>query len=147
VLAAERGIIPEVSVKLYNPDSNVAITSIREVKTGRDDPIPSELESVIRAAPAHRILRQHDLRGFVVEMTPGEKYSTISRWLGFERLEQVLTHLTTTERKLQGTNPDREITEGVRGINDHTKGAVTKYDLSAALQWCAVEAKRSTSYL
>jgi hypothetical protein len=142
VLAAERGIIPEVSVKLYNPDSNVAITSIREVKTGRDDPIPSELESVIRAAPAHRILRQHDLRGFVVEMTPGEKYSTISRWLGFERLEQVLTHLTTTERKLQGTNPDREITEGVRGINDHTKGAVTKYDLSAALQWCAVEAKR-----
>ena len=140
ILAAEKGITPEVSVELYNSDSKVTISSTREVTTGRVDAIPSELESIIRAAPAHRILRQHDLRRFVVDMNPREKYSELSRWLGLEHLEKVLTHLTTTEQTLGKTNPDREIGERIKDITNHTKGAVK--DSSAALQWCAVEAKK-----
>ena len=142
VLAAERDITPEVSVELYNPDSKVTMSSIREVRTGRVDAIPSELEPIIRAAPAHRILRQQDLRRFVVDMEPRKKYSELSRWLGLEHLEQVLTHLTTTEQTLQRTNPDREIDERVQDITKHTNEAVTRYDQLATLQWCAVEAKR-----
>nr|QNO51387.1 hypothetical protein KMJFBAND_00024 [Methanosarcinales archaeon ANME-1 ERB6] len=142
VLAAERDITPEVSVELYNPDSKVTMSSIREVRTGRVDAIPSELEPIIRVAPAHRILRQHDLRRFVVDMEPRKKYSELSRWLGLEHLEQVLTHLTTTEQTLQRTNPDREIDERVQDITKHTNEAVTRYDQLATLQWCTVEAKR-----
>jgi len=143
VLAAERDITPEVSVELYNPDSKVTMSSIREVRTGRVDAIPSELESIIRVAPAHRILRQHDLRRFVVDMNPGEKYSELSRWLGLEHLEKVLKHLTTTEQTLGRTNPDREIGERVQDISKHTNKAVEEYDQLAALQWCAVEAKKT----
>ena len=142
VLATEKGITPEVSVKLYNSDSRVSMSSAREIKTGRVDTIPSDLKSIISTAPAHRILRQHDLRRFVVDMTPREKYSELSRWLGLEHLEKVLTHLTTTEQTLKRTNPDREIGERVQDISKHTNEAVKEYDQSAVLQWCAVEAKR-----
>lgn len=142
VLAAEKGITPEVSVELYNPDSNVTISSTREVRTGRIDAIPSELEQIISVAPAYRILRQHDLRHFVVDMNQREKYSELSRWLGLKHVEKVLTHLTTTEQTLQRTNPDREIDERVQDIIKHTNAAVKEYDQLAVLQWCAVEAKR-----
>ena len=86
VLAEEKGITPIVSVTLHNDSPPETVEVTRQVKTGRADPMPAPLEAIVKAAPAHRILRQHDLRQFIVEMQPREKYSELSRWLGLEHL-------------------------------------------------------------
>jgi ABC-type cobalamin/Fe3+-siderophores transport system ATPase subunit len=142
VLATDKGIVPGVSLTLrkYEPASTVQIA--RTVRTGRADDIPVELAKIIRTAPAHRVLRQHDLRRFVVEMGPRDKYTELSRWLGQEHLERVLAHLTTTEEALKKTDPDREIDERTKDISKHTNQAILGYDQSATLLWCANEAKR-----
>ena len=142
VLAEEKGIEPMVSITMVDPDSGERLEVSRPVKTGRDDPIPRELAEVVRRAPAHRILRQHDLRRFVVDMTPSEKYGELSRWLGLARLEKVLKHLVTASNALESTDLDREIDERVPDLALHTGGAVCVYDEAAVLAWCAGEVER-----
>ena len=142
VLAEERGIEPKVSMTFVNSESEEFIQVTRLVKTGRADDMPAELRPIVRAAPAHRILRQHDLRRFVVDMTPGEKYAELSRWLGLTHLEKILKHLKTTANTLESTDLNREIEERVQDITKHTTGIVTEYDKPAVLLWCAAETKR-----
>jgi len=142
VLADERGIEPRVSMTLVNSVSGELVEVSRPVKTGRADDIPPELRPIVRAAPAHRILRQHDLRSFVVDMSPSEKYTELSRWLGLTHLEQVLKHLVTTSNALESTDLDREIDERVQDIAQHTSESVTEYDERAVLCWCATETER-----
>ena len=137
VLAEERGIEPKVSMTFVNSESEEFIQVTRLVKTGRADDMPAELRPIVRAAPAHRILRQHDLRRFVVDMTPGEKYAELSRWLGLTHLEKILKHLKTTANTLESTYLNREIEERVQDITKHTTGIVTEYDKPAVLLWCA----------
>jgi hypothetical protein len=142
VLAEEKGIEPQVSMTLVNSESGELIQVTRPVKTGRGDDMPSELYPIVRTAPAHRVLRQHDLRRFIVDLTPGAKYAELSRWLGLTHLEKVLKHLQTTSNALESTDLDREIEERVQDIAKHTNDAVTAYDKRAVLLWCAAEAKQ-----
>ena len=100
----------------------------RNVTTAMDDPLPSQLLPLLSAAPAHRVLRQHDLRRFVVDMEPGDKYAELSRWLSLERLREILGHLKTTENALRRTSPDKELEERRRDLALHTNGAVTTLD-------------------
>jgi energy-coupling factor transporter ATP-binding protein EcfA2 len=137
VLAEELEIPPTISVTLKNNETRPEISVTRPVKTGRNDEIPSALSEVIAKSPAHRVLRQHDLRSFVVDMDPREKYSEISRWLGLEHLERVLAHLTRTENDLENANPDREITERLRDIQESTEGEITDKDQKSVLDWCS----------
>lgn len=141
VLAEEKGITPTVSVRLHNDNPPESFEVSRQVKTGRTDPMPTQLEIIVKAAPAHRILRQHDLRRFVVEMPPRDKYSELSRWLGVEHLEQVLAHLTTTKNELAKVDPDREFDERLKDIAQHTEKEVTTYDVALVLAWCSGKAK------
>ena len=142
VLAGERGIDPQVSVTLVHSESGESAQVIRPVTTGRVDDVPSELARILRTAPAHRVLRQHDLRRFVVDMSPGVKYAELTRWLGLTRLEEVLTHLVTTSNTLRSTDLDREIDERVQDVARHTNESVTEYNIEAVLRWCATEAGR-----
>lgn len=141
VLAKELGVTPAVAITLREASGQL-VQATRLVNTGRSDPLPPELVPLLALAPAHRVLRQHDLRRFVVDLTPRSKYTELARWIGIERLEQVLAHLTTTSKALAKTNPDREIEERLRDISKHTNGAITTSDPAATYLWCAVEAKR-----
>ena len=142
VLAAEKGITPEVSVTLHRSGPLQTITATRKVTTGRVDPFPAELDTIVRNAPAHRILRQHDLRRFVVDMDPRAKYSELSRWLGLTRLQQVHAHLTTTENELKKVDPDREFEERLKDVAKHTGGEINIYDRALTLNWCANAVKK-----
>lgn len=142
VLADEKGVTPEVSVTLRCSEPLKIITATRKVATGRVDPFPSELDTIVQDSPAHRILRQHDLRRFVVDMDPRDKYSELSRWLGLSRLEQVLTHLTTTENELKKADPDREFDERLKDIPKHTNNEISTYDQALILAWCANAVKK-----
>ncbi|MFA5266469.1 MAG: AAA family ATPase [Methanoregula sp.] len=135
VLAEELEIESEISVTLKNSELRREISITRPVKIGRSDTIPSELNEVIAKSPAHRVLRQHDLRRFVVDMDPRQKYSEISRWLGLEHLEDILAHLTTTQNDLKKANPSREIVERLRDINESTGGGVLENDPHAVFCW------------
>lgn len=142
VLAEEKGITPTIVVKFTNLDTNEKVSATRPVVKGRVDPRPTEVESVIQNSPAHRILRQHDLRRFVVDMPPGEKFAELARWIGLESVAKLLSHLTTTERTLKDTDVDREILERLQSIKKHTAQAIDSFDLPAILKWCEGEVEK-----
>ena len=142
VLAEEKGITPIVYVTLRRDSPPETLEASREVKTGRADPVPTQLEAIVKAAPAYRILRQHDLRRFVVEMPPRDKYSELSRWLGLEQLEEVLAHLTTTKNELAKADPDREFNERLQDIVTHTGAEVNQYHVATVLAWCSGQSKK-----
>ncbi len=136
VLAAERGINPEVSITILETDTNERITVTRPIVMGRSDNRPSELVQILRLAPAHRLLRQHDLRRFVVDMTPGEKYSELSRWIGLTRLESILKHLETASNELGKVDLDREISERQQDVLTNTNQEITTGVEDDVLRWC-----------
>lgn len=141
VLAEEKGITPEVSISLFNTETEERIDISRPVTTGRSDDRPPELEKILQNAPAHRVLRQHDLRRFVVDMTPGEKYSELSRWMGLTRLETILRHLMMTSNELDDIDLDREIAERQQDILNNTDQEVTSTNEDEIFSWCAVKAE------
>ncbi|MCL5952148.1 MAG: hypothetical protein M1132_10595 [Chloroflexi bacterium] len=142
VLAAEKGINPEISVEFTEIETGKRILAKRPVVTGRIDARPPELEAVLAQSPAHRILRQHDLRRFVVEMAPGEKFAEFAKWIGLEGMARLLLHLTTTENTLGDTDVDREISERLKSIVSQTSGAVTAFDKDTIIKWCRAECER-----
>ncbi|MBL7182940.1 MAG: hypothetical protein ISS50_00655 [Anaerolineae bacterium] len=146
-LAEERGIEPRVSMTLVNSESGESVQVTRLVKTEQADDMPPELRPIVRAAPARRILRRHDLRRFVVDMTPGEPRgqdaAELSRWFGLTHLEQVLKHLEATSSKLAGRDLSWEIVGRVQDIARHTDNSVTEYDERAVLDWCEAETERN----
>ncbi len=142
VLASERGIVPQVAMTLVNTESGEVIQVSRPIRPGSTDTLPSALRPILCQAPAHRVLRQHDLHRFVGDMTPAERYAELSRWLDLAHLEQVLGHLETASWLLQSLDLDRESEERVRDIARHTAGAVTGYDEQAILAWCAANVER-----
>ncbi len=139
VLAGEKGIASEITVEFTHLETGKKISTTRPIVTGRSDARPAEIDSLVLQSPAHRILRQHDLRRFVVDMAPGEKFAEFARWIGLEGTAKLLSYLTTTERTLKETDVDREISERLKSIESHTSGAIKSFDLEAILKWCEGE--------
>lgn len=145
VLANERGINPEISTEFVHLETGERVSVRRPVIIGRNDIRPPEIDRIVIKAPAHRILRQHDLRRFLVDMPPGEKFVEFAKWIGLERIAKLLSNLVTVENTLKDTDVDREIIERQRSIKSHTAGAVQTYDLQAILKWCEQEVKKYIS--
>ena len=139
VLAAEKGIVPQVSANFIDINTGESVSITRPVITGRNDVRPNELTTLLEKAPAYRVLRQHDLRRFVVDMTPGQKFEEFARWIGLKSATTVLKHLTTVEGTLRDTSVDREINERLTSIQEHTLGAVNVFDVPEILGWCSIE--------
>lgn len=142
VLAEQKGIESTISATLFETECKIPLNITRFVKTTQGDFLPKELESIVKSAPAHRILRSQDLSRFVTNMNPGEKYTELAKWLGLEHLEKIMTHLTIAENKLSEENHSAEIGERLMDISNHTKGEATTSAL--ALPWCT---KEVTKYL
>src|SRR5258706_1432668 len=139
VLAAEKNIVPQVSASFVDNNTGETISITRLVTTVRNDVRPNELTILLEKAPAYRVLRQHDLRRFVVDMTPGQKFEEFARWIGLKSATTVLKHLTTVESTLRETSVDREINERLRSIQDHTLDTVNVFDIPLILDWCSTE--------
>lgn len=144
VLAEEVGIKPEVSITFANTETDERVTITRPVIVGRSDSRPKNLDIVLSLAPAHRVLRQHDLRRFVVDMSPGEKYSELSRWIGLTRLEDILKHLETASNELEKIDLDREVLERQNDILANTNNEVTTVIEKDIYAWCL---NKATEYL
>jgi hypothetical protein len=141
VLADDRGIEPKITISIQDTETGDIQEIVRHVKTGRSDDCPEEISNLVKLAPAHRVLRQHDLRRFVVEMSPTDKYSELSRWIGLTRFETILKHLTTTSNSLAEANKKKEIAERITDIKNATSEKVTQYDLPEIYTWCSASAE------
>lgn len=144
VLAKEQNLGSKITAQFTHLTTGEKIFVERPVITGRNDTRPKEIERLISQAPAHRILRQHDLRRFVVDMTPGQKFTEFARWVGLESATKLLGHLTTAERKLKETDVDREFSERLKSIEKHTVGTIKSYNLKSILNFCEKEVERYT---
>lgn len=135
VLAEEKGIESKISTTLYDIDGRESMDITRRVDT-QGELVPKELESIIKGAPAHRILRSQDLSHFVTGMDPREKYAELSKWLGLEQLEKIVTHLSMAGKRLSEANHSAEIEERLKDISNHTGGEVTTTG-EELFAWCA----------
>jgi len=142
VLAAERGIVPQVAITVVDLAAGQSVSVTRQAARDQADALPPALRPLVRAAPAHRVLRQDALERFVADLSPGERYAELARWLGLTHLDQVLQHLDTVYWELQRLDLDRQVQERVQDILRHTGRAVAGRDERAVLDWCAAEAER-----
>jgi hypothetical protein len=136
VLAKERSVTPTVSALLVNDETGERLPVVRPVLTGRNDNLPAALAPLLDVAPAHRVLRQHDLRKFVVELEPNAKYAELSRWLNIDGVRDLLGHLKTAENQLSKLGPRREVEERLRDLKKETQGAIDSHDEAALFKWC-----------
>ena len=142
VLAKENDLPSTIFAEFLNIETNDVIAVEREVLTGRNDTRPEEISRILRNAPAHRVLRQHDLRRFVIDMKPGEKFVEFSKWVGLEKASTLLQHITTTQKTLKDTDVDREIKENISTINNITNLNLVSYQIDEILNWCEEEARK-----
>lgn len=141
VLAEEKGIESKITIEIQDTETGDRKEITRQVVTGRSDIPPKEIDELVKIAPAHRVLRQHDLRRFVVDMSPSEKYSELSRWIGVTRFEEILKQLRTTSNSLAEVNKDKEIKERLEDICTVTSNQIVEHNPEQIFSWCSENAK------
>lgn len=125
----------QVSICLKSESSELTIC--REFKARNADKLSEELLSLTTSAPAHRILHQHDLRNFVVEKAPGQKYDIFAKWLGYDRVRQSQDDLKKATTKFAQKIKEVEswVTERNADLKRITGGAVSVFDQSQIVRW------------
>jgi hypothetical protein len=133
--AQKEKIIPTITVTFHGGFFNKAQSIKREVKTGLKDDMASDIAKIVDSARAVRILRQHDLRKFVVDLEPAGKYQEISRWVGLEKLDTLREQLTKAQNDFNKKNKQKELDERLVDIKRLTDGKVTTASTKELIGW------------
>jgi len=107
----------------------------RDVKTGTKDESPAEIVAIIDSARAVRILRQHDLRRFVVDYEPSKKYEEISRWVGLKRLDGLRDQVIKAQNEFKKKNVDAARQVRVKDILRQTDNKVSNFVEQNITSW------------
>lgn len=133
--ASKSKITPQIALTFYGGQYAKPITVKRDVKTGTKDEVPAEIASIVNSARAVRILRQHDLRRFVVDYEPSKKYEEISRWVGLKRLDDLRDQIIKAQNKFKEKNLDGDKRERVKDIVRYTDGKVSNFVERNIIDW------------
>lgn len=135
IYAGKSKIKPEVSLTFHGGSLLAPLKVAREVKTGTKDSLPLEIVDIIDSARAVRILRQHDLRRFIVDYEPARKYEEISRWVGLERLDALRAQIQKAQSEFNKKGKQEAINERLTDISKKTNQAVQTFDENSTLEW------------
>jgi hypothetical protein len=125
--ASKAKIQPKIALTFSDGRFQKPTTITRDVKTGTKDEIPIEIEAIIDSARAVRILRQHDLRRFVVDYEPSKKYEEISRWVGLKRLDDLRDQVIKAQNEFKKKNVDAAKQVRVKDISRQTDNKVSNF--------------------
>lgn len=133
--AKKSNIKPEINLTFHGGQFSNTARIIREVKTGTKDSVPPEIVNIIDSARAVRILRQHDLRRFVVDYEPSRKYEEMSRWVGLKILDTLREQVIKAQNDFSKKNYQEAIKERLVDISVKTGNKVTNYSEKNILSW------------
>lgn len=135
IYAGKSKIKPEITLTFNGGTLSAPLKVAREVKTGTKDSLPPEIANIIDSARAVRILRQHDLRRFVVDYEPSKKYEEISRWVGLKRLDDLRERVITSQNEFKKKNMDAAIQVRLKDILRHTDNKVSNFVEVNIIHW------------
>lgn len=131
--AKQDGVTPVISISFNGLDgSGEGERPIPLTATPR----PKVATSVLGLCRADFIIRGHELRTFVENRTPKERYSEVSRWFGFAPLVALQDNLRSLRRGLrQALKDDTAFQERLHDLLQITGGSVTAWDEGKVLSW------------
>lgn len=99
-------------------------------------PLPSAAERVLSEMKVHFIIRGHELRGFVENKTPEERYKEISMWFGLEPLMQIQRNLRALRREVkQSAESTSEVDGRLYDLKRLTSNAVVDWNETDVSAW------------
>ena len=133
IRAGEVGVTPQVTISFRDPSGTFVGT---RVAAGVDRPRPEAAGRVLREQKLNFIVRGHELRRFVEDQTPQERYQEVSGWFGFSSLANVHRHMR--ELRLQiGAElaDDRATAERLQDLRRVTRSSISEWDEDKILGW------------
>lgn len=135
IYASRSKITPQITIMFSGGKYGKPIIVKRDVKTGIKDELTAEIASIIDQARAAKVLRQHDLRRFVVDYDPSRKYAELSRWVGLERLDALRDQIQKAQSEFNKKGNQQAISERLTDISKKTNQAVQSFDERRILDW------------
>ncbi len=128
--ATEEGLTP--SVHLWFKQGQDKFDADRPASTNRTE----AAERVISTVKVPFIIRGYELRGFVEDTTPGERYKELAAWFALDPLLAIQQHFRSlrsqVKQRLESTS---EVDERSRDLKRVTKNTIPSWDESAILVW------------
>ena len=134
VRADAEGLTP--SVHLWFRQGNDKFDDSRLMSDGQ----PIAAKRVLSGTRLPFVIRGYELRGFVEETTPGDRYKELAAWFSLEPLSLIQKNLKALRSRVkQSLESNSEIKERSRDIARATADNITSWDDSALCSWLNVE--------
>ena len=128
--ATEQGLT--ASVHLWFKQGQDKFDADRPASSNRTE----AAERVISAIKVPFIIRGYELRGFVEETTPGERYKELAAWFALEPLLAIQQSFRSLRSQVkQSLESTSEVDERSRDAKRVTKNAIPSWDESAIRVW------------
>jgi len=133
VLAEEKQIAPRVILKFRQGKDELG----DERKVSRPpSPIPKSGQTILELCKHDFIIRGHDLRRFVENQTPEDRYKEVSGWFGLTPLLVVQKNLRTLRRRVKElAESDRIVALRVDELKRATKNAINAWSEADVVSW------------
>jgi len=133
VKAEDAGIIPKVSVTFHNSTGQFGDT---RVVTQSDAPKPDAAMRVLQARKLDFIIRGYELRRFVEDQTPLERYQEVSEWFGLSFLVEIQKNVRTLRLRINRyLEDDKATAERLKDLSTATGGVLTAWNEEEVLGW------------
>ncbi len=128
--ATERGVKP--SVHLWFRQGSERFDAERPASGNRTE----AAERVISAVKVPFIIRGYELRGFVEETTPGERYKELAGWFALDPLLSIQQSFRSLRSQVkQRLDSTSEVDERSRDLKRATKNSIPSWDETAVIAW------------
>ena len=99
-------------------------------------PMPEAAKRVLSTIKVPFVIRGHDLRSFVEETTPGDRYKELASWFGLDPLLLIQQNLRALRRKVKGrADATAGADERSRDLSRATGGEIASWDDQAVCDW------------
>jgi len=131
--AQEHGVIP--AVHLWFRDDADKFDEARAVGTSAP-PLPAAARLVLSSVKLPFIIRGYELRSFVEDNTPENRYKEIASWFALDPLLTIQQNLRTLRRQIKKkAESNTKETERLRDLKLITTNAITAWDEAKVCRW------------
>lgn len=131
--AKENGVTP--SVHFWFRQDNDNFDEARPVSTAAP-PLPEAGKRLLSCTKLPFIIRGHELRGFVEETTPENRYKEMASWFALDPLLTIQQNLRLLRRQIkQKAESKTEANERLRDLKRTTKATISAWDEAKVCVW------------
>ena len=99
-------------------------------------PTPEPAKRILSTIKVPFVIRGHELRSFVEEITPGEQYKELVNWFGLDPLLRIQQDLRILRRRVkERAESTSEADERSRDLSSETGGGIPKWNDQEVCDW------------